>query len=104
MAYYALIYDLVEDYLARRAAFREEHLRLAAEAHARGEIVMAGAFADPADKALLVFRADDRGVAESFARNDPYVRNGLIKRWEVRPWTVVIGGTEPVAPTSASAS
>ena len=98
MAYYALIYDLVEDYLARRAAFREEHLRLAAEAHARGELVMGGAFADPLDKALLVFRADDRGVAESFARNDPYVRNGLIKRWEVRPWTVVIGNADTRVP------
>lgn len=93
MAYYALIYDLVDDYLARRAAFREEHLRLASEAHARGELVMGGAFADPADKALLVFRAEDRGVVESFARNDPYVRNGLIARWQVRPWTVVIGNT-----------
>ncbi|HXJ16814.1 MAG TPA: YciI-like protein [Candidatus Polarisedimenticolia bacterium] len=94
MAYYALIYDLVDDYLARRAAFREEHLRLAAEAHASSELVMGGAFADPADKALLVFRGDDRSVAESFARNDPYVRNGLIKRWEVRPWTVVIGNPD----------
>jgi uncharacterized protein YciI len=93
VAYYALIYDLVEDYLARRTAFREEHLRLAAEAHASGELVMGGAFADPADKALLVFRAEDRSVAESFARNDPYVRNGLIARWQVRPWTVVIGNT-----------
>jgi uncharacterized protein YciI len=101
MAYYALIYDLVDDYLARRAAFREEHLRLAADAHARGEMVMAGAFADPADKALLVFRGDDRSIAESFARNDPYVRNGLIKRWEVRPWTVVIGGTATNAPISS---
>lgn len=99
MAYYALIYDLVEDYLTRRAAFREEHLRLAAEAHARGELVMGGAFADPADKALLVFRGADRRVAESFARNDPYVRNGLIKRWEVRPWTVVIGNTQASPPS-----
>jgi hypothetical protein len=52
---------------------------------------MGGAFADPADRALLVFRAEDRSVAEFFARNDPYVINGLVKRWEVRPWTVVIG-------------
>ena len=57
----------------------------------RGEIVMAGAFADPPDKALLVFRAEDRSVPESFARTDPYVINGLVKRWEVRAWTVVIG-------------
>jgi uncharacterized protein YciI len=91
MAYFALMYELVDDYLTRRAAFREQHLKMAHELKARGEIVLAGAFADPPDKALLVFRAEDRGVPESFARTDPYVINGLVKRWEVRAWTVVIG-------------
>lgn len=90
MAYYAMIYDLVDDYMARRGAFREEHLKMAADAHARGELLLGGAFADPPDKALLIFSASDSKVAESFARNDPYVIHGLVKRWEVRPWTVVI--------------
>ena len=98
MPCYTLIYELADDYLPRRAAFREEHLRLAAEAHARGELLMGGAFAEPADRALLIFRGADSGVAEAFVRNDPYVRNGLIKRWEVRPWTVVIGNPEAAAP------
>jgi uncharacterized protein YciI len=91
MAYFALMYELVDDYLTRRAAFRDQHLKMAHERKARGEIVMAGAFADPPDKALLVFRAEDRSVPETFARTDPYVTNGLVKRWEVRAWTVVIG-------------
>jgi uncharacterized protein YciI len=94
MPYFALIYELVDDYLPRRAALRQEHLGLAAAAHERGEIVLAGALADPADRALLIFRSADRNVAESFARKDPYVLNGLVKKWEVRPWTVVIGGAE----------
>jgi uncharacterized protein YciI len=97
MAYYALVYEVVSDYLARRTAFRDQHLRYAGEAHTRGELLLGGAFADPADRALLVFRAKDKSVVEDFARNDPYVINGLIARWEVRPWTVVIGGTEPTA-------
>jgi uncharacterized protein len=91
MAYFALMYDLVDDYLTRRAQFREQHLKAANELKARGDIVLGGAFADPPDKALLVFDADDRSVAENFARNDPYVINGLVKHWEVRAWTVVIG-------------
>jgi uncharacterized protein len=94
MPYFALTYELVDDYLARRAALRQEHLNLAKAAHERGEIILAGALADPPDRALLIFRAPDRSVAESFARNDPYVSNGLVKRWEIRPWTVVIGGAE----------
>ena len=94
MAYFAMIYNLVDDYMTRRGAFREEHLKLAADAHTRGELVLGGAFADPPDRALLIFRANDSKVAESFARKDPYVLNGLVKHWEVRPWKVVIGNTE----------
>jgi uncharacterized protein YciI len=89
--YWLLLYDLVDDYLDRRPPLRDEHLGLATAAHARGELVMAGALADPADRAVLVFRADDRSVAEAFARNDPYVTNGLVANWSVRNWTVVIG-------------
>ena len=91
MPHWLLLYDLVDDYLERRGALRPEHLALAEAAHDRGELVMAGALADPADRALLVFRADDAGPAEAFAGADPYVREGLVRSWQVRPWTVVIG-------------
>ena len=91
MPYFALLYDVVDDFVAQRARFREEHLRLAQEAHARGEIVLAGALAEPADKALIIFRGTSGQSAQEFAENDPYVRNGLVKRWEVRPWSVVVG-------------
>jgi uncharacterized protein YciI len=91
MQHWLLLYDLVDDYLERRGALRPEHLALAEAAHDRGELVMAGALADPADRALLVFRADDAAPAEAFAGADPYVREGLVRSWQVRPWTVVIG-------------
>ena len=90
MNYYALIYEAAEDYVARRPAFREQHLRLAQAARER-ELVLAGAFADPIDRALIVFRVDDKSKVEEFARKDPYVVNGLVKKWEVRQWTVVVG-------------
>ena len=92
MAYFAIIYDVVDDFVARRGTFRNAHLQMAQEAHERGEIVLAGALADPTDKALIVFRGTSSESARRFAENDPYVRNGLVTRWEVRPWTVVIGG------------
>jgi uncharacterized protein YciI len=90
--YYLLIYHTVENYVERRAPFRAEHLGYAEEAHARGELFMAGALGDPADAAILIFKADSPEVVEAFARNDPYVRAGLIRDRSVRPWTVVIGG------------
>jgi uncharacterized protein len=91
MAYYLLEYALVDDYLARRAAFREEHLALAREARGRGDLILAGALAEPPDRAVLVWRTDDRSVVERFIDGDPYVRKGLVSSWTIRPWTVVIG-------------
>jgi len=91
MNYYLLTYDVVDDYVTRRSQFREEHLRRAHQAHSRGELILGGALAEPADQAVLVFRAPDPSVVEDFVRNDPYVKNGLVKKWEIRPWTVVIG-------------
>jgi uncharacterized protein YciI len=90
--YFLLLYDVVDDYVERRGIFRDDHLTLARAAHARDELVLAGAFAGPADGAALVFKADDRAVAERFAQNDPYVLNGLVTRWRVRDWAVVVGG------------
>jgi uncharacterized protein YciI len=89
--YFALFYDVVDDFVSRRSAYREEHLRLAREAHRSGDLLLAGALTDPADRALLVFRTADRSTVEAFARRDPYVISGLVTRWEVRPWAVVIG-------------
>lgn len=91
MPYYALFYDVVDDFIARRGAYRDEHLRLAREARERGELVLAGALADPADAALIIFQGQSPAVAEAFARQDPYVKNGLVTKWRVRNWTVVVG-------------
>jgi uncharacterized protein YciI len=89
--YYLLIYDLVDDYLERRGEYRPEHLKLAKAAVERGELRLGGAFADPSDSAVLCFRGESEAVAEAFAGADPYVKAGIVKSWEVRKWTVVIG-------------
>jgi uncharacterized protein YciI len=91
MPYFTLTYKTVRDFASQRMAFRAEHLDLAKQAHARGELVMAGAVGDPPDRALLVFRTPDQTVPEQFAKDDPYVKQGLVTGWEVRPWNVVIG-------------
>jgi uncharacterized protein len=90
--YFVLLYEVVDDFINRRTPFRPEHLKLVEEAHRRGELVMAGAFADPADGAALVFRANEPAVARHFAEADPYVANGLVTDWRVRGWNVVVGG------------
>ena len=90
--YFVLLYEVVDDFINRRAPFRSEHLKLLEQAHRRGELVMAGAFADPVDGAALVFCGSDPAVAARFAETDPYVANGLVANWRVRGWNVVIGG------------
>jgi len=85
-----LIYDVVPNYVERRAPFRAEHLRLAQAAVERGELLLAGATSDPVDGAVLVFRAD-RATVERFAEEDPYVKNGLVTSFRVRGWTAVVG-------------
>jgi uncharacterized protein YciI len=102
MPYFALTYDVVDDFANKRAPFRPAHLKEVRESNARGELIMAGALGEPAG-ALLIFRASDKAVAEAFATNDPYVKQGLVRTWKVRPWTVVVGQdpseTPPGLPT-----
>jgi uncharacterized protein YciI len=95
--HYLLIYELAPDYLDRRGAFRNEHLKLAWQADGP---VLGGALAEPADRAMLLFEGDSPAVAERFAKADPYVRNGLVTRWDVRKWTTVVGklAASPVRP------
>jgi len=89
--HYLLFYEVGENYVSRRAEFRDEHLARAWKASARGELVLGGALAGPVDGAVLLFKGDTSEVAEKFARADPYVTNGLVKRWYVREWTTVAG-------------
>jgi hypothetical protein len=91
MKHWILFYDVVDDYTTRRVPLRKIHLQHALAAHSRGELVLAGAMANPPDGALLIFEGNSAAVAENFAKADPYVINGLVKAWRVREWTTVVG-------------
>ena len=89
--HYLLIYDVVDNYAERRAPFRKDHIAHAKAAVARGELVLGGAFANPVDGTVLLFKGAAPDAAETFAKADPYVTNGLVTKWRVREWTTVIG-------------
>jgi hypothetical protein len=59
--------------------------------HQKGELIFGGALIDPIDEALLVFYVDDKFLIEDFISKDPYVKNGLVIKWKIRQWIVVIG-------------
>ncbi len=102
--HYLLFYEVAEDYVQKRAAFRNEHLAKAWKASERGELLLGGALADPVDGAIILFKGESPKVAEDFARNDPYVTGGAVKRWYVREWTTVAGegACTPLRPDSAT--
>ena len=80
----------VPDILERRDPFRAAHIQGAKDAVASGEMRMAGALADPVDGAVFVFSPETpTEKIEAFAKSDPYVVNGLVTEWKVRPWMVV---------------
>ena len=90
--YYALFYDYVENILDKRGPHRGAHLEHATKYVEKGKLKLGGAFADQnVDGALIVFRCDYIEEVKTFAQNDPYVINGLVTNWKVRPWTVVVG-------------
>lgn len=103
MQHYLLFYDIVDDYVDRRAPLRDAHLAHAWAAAERGELLLGGALADPVDGTVLLFRGTSPDVAASFARADPYVLNGLVPSWRVREWTTVVGedSATPVRPGSS---
>ncbi len=86
---FVLFYHTVDNFSEAREAYRKEHLSLIKNAHENKHLIMAGALIDPLDSALLVFGEEHHAI--SFAEKDPYVIHGLIKKWEVRPWMVVMG-------------
>jgi uncharacterized protein YciI len=100
MGHYLLFYEVGEEFLDRRAEFRSAHLAKAWAAAERGELVLGGALANPVDGAVLLFKGESAAVAESFAKVDPYVTQGLVRKWRVREWSTVAGPTaaSPVRP------
>lgn len=99
--HFMLIYDVDPDFIARRAQYRDEHLALAWKAADAGALMLAGALEEPTEQAFLLFRGS-REAASRFAQADPYVRHGLVRKWQVKQWHTVAGPTAamPLRPKS----
>jgi len=96
--HYLLYYNYIPEYLDRRDEFRKEHLALAWASHERKELLLGGVVDDPLDGAVLLFKADSPQPIEEFVAADPYVINGLVTEWRIRPWNTVVGdeATTPI--------
>ena len=88
---FAVLVTYVPNSVERRAPYREAHLAHARALRDAGHLALGGAFADPVDGALLVYRAESRAQVEAWVADDPYMRAGLWPEVTIREWTVVIG-------------
>ncbi|WP_428023259.1 YciI-like protein [Arcobacter sp.] len=89
--YFLLFYDYVDNIIEKRVPYREGHLNLTEKYVNRGELILGGAFSNPADGAVIIFKVDDKVKIEEFVNQDPYFVNGLVTKWQIREWTVVVG-------------
>jgi len=89
--YYALHYTLAKNYMEKRTAYRALHFAHISPYFDRGQLLMGGAYDDISQGALLIFKVDDKTKLEEFAKNDPYVINGVVVSWRINQWNVAIG-------------
>lgn len=67
--------------------FAEHRARLD-DFHKRGVLLMAGPYGTPPTGALGVFTT--REAAEEFAKNDPFVLNGVVTKHHFKEWNEVL--------------
>lgn len=87
---FAIIADDHENGLEHRLAVRPTHLK---HLESLGEkLVFAGPFLDANNNSvgsLVVIEAKDRAEADALAAADPFVKEGVFVRYQVRPWNWV---------------
>ncbi|KAK9815872.1 hypothetical protein WJX72_011037 [[Myrmecia] bisecta] len=91
-SFHILHYEYVSDILEKRGPHREAHLAAARKQAESGKIFLAGAVADPVDSAIFVWKDATKDEIAAFVKDDPYVKAGLVPKWSIRPYMVVVGG------------
>ncbi|CAN5314148.1 YciI-like protein [soil metagenome] len=90
--HYLLFYEKGAGYAERQKPFAEAHRTYLDGLVASGHLILGGSMEDPVDgSAILLFEAGSAAAVGGFAKGDPYVRNGIVAKWWVRKWDVVIG-------------
>lgn len=89
---YLLKYEYIPDVLEKRGPYREGHLNLAKKMIEENKCLSGGPTGEPGVEvptgALFVFT--DLESAKSYADNDPYVANGIVTKFSIEEWNVVV--------------
>jgi uncharacterized protein YciI len=87
-AKYVVLYESADNVLEKAPAHFPAHSERVDEFHARGTLLLTGTFADPQEGAMAIFTT--REAAEEFIDGDPFVLNGVVRRFEIREWNEVL--------------
>jgi uncharacterized protein YciI len=86
---YVLFYESADDVSTKAPIHFPAHSARLQEFHARGEILMVGTFGDPQEQgSMAIFPS--RSAAQAFVDEDPFVLQGVVRRWEIREWNEVL--------------
>ena len=72
-----------------RPSVRPAHLENLKPLVEQGRMIIGGPFTDGAGS-LMIVDLESEAEAQEFARNDPYVKQGVFARVEVRPFRKVV--------------
>ena len=86
-----LEYQYVDNMLEKRGPVRQKHFDHTKSYIENETLLCGGALVPAIDRGVIVFRTNDKCLVEDFAKNDPYVKAGLITKWTVTEWMLVVG-------------
>jgi hypothetical protein len=82
---YVMTMESVPNFGPLADKYFKAHLAYLKDFHERGLVLLMGPFQEPYNgEALGVFPS--REAAEEFVAGDPFVLNGVIKSYTIRPW------------------
>ena len=83
-----MFYEVAPDGLSKAKDNIEGHRRRLMEFKAKGVLLMAGPFANPAEGALGIFT--NKESAEEFIQGDPFMVNGVVGKWRLVEWNEIL--------------
>lgn len=84
-----MTYRAVEDLLPLAQQHGPAHVARLQEFSARGELLMVDTFDEPMNGDVMgIFTT--REAAEEFIAGDPFVVNGVVASWTLRPWNEIL--------------
>ncbi|KAL4434652.1 hypothetical protein ABPG77_002775 [Micractinium sp. CCAP 211/92] len=93
--YLVLQYDYTHndaELLAKREPFLQDHLARCREMAKRGKLLLWGSVGSPVDAGMLIWRNADQAEVQAFVKHDPFVVNGLVRHWTIKPFHVHVVG------------